>query len=506
MKITFKVSSPKKDSIVSLIKEINKISCRIYIDIENSYVTVENVNDTMIDDAIELVDNYYTILSVDIDNTFEESTQKQVAPVIEVYTSDTTDTTVEETVVEEVAEESGEVEVQKEPKVFELQTEDDLIIKKVEFENELIQNRINQFLKKVYWVMHNKKATEKDISDHILTCMSEISIRFSPKPIIEFSIGDIVDINYGFHLPGEIIGAHVHGIVCHVLNKDMAYVVPITKARTDIFSSSYLFIDAPQDATYVKEYYKGGTALLDKGKYVRIERFNEVIGKTNPEFFGKVLNQLASAFDFTNCLNEIVKDDSDMPFTMGETTEKADKTITLTEKTIDEVDETSNATEKIADEVVETSKVTEEIIEEVDETSKATEKTTDEVVKTKTTSKRVGGEEAALLEVIGFAFDNLDYSKKVEEQIESFLNIIGMDTTERMVTESFIIACDIKKINYENVLLRLHEQFPSVKEEIIKKILKESFKIWLKKYPTLAEKYPKISFMAILRVFAKRFI
>ena len=491
MKITFKVSSPKKDSIVSLIKEVNKISCRIYLDFENGYVIVENVNDTMFDSAIELVDNYYTILSVDIDNTFEESTEKQVSPVIENSTTNMPD----ETVAEETA---GGV-ANKQPTILEPQSEDDLIIKKVEFENELVENRINQLLKTAYWAMHNKKATEKDISDHILTCMSEISIRFSPKPIIEFSIGDIVDINYGFHLPGEIIGAHVHGIVCHVLNKDMAYVVPITKARTDIFSSSYLFIDAPQDATYVKEYYKGGTALLDKGKYVRIERFNEVIGKTNPEFFGKVLNQLASAFDFTNCLNEIVKDDSDMPFTMGETTEKADKTI-------DEVDETSNATEKIADEVVETSKVTEEIIEEVDKTSKATEKTTDEVVKTKTTSKRVGGEEAALLEVIGFAFDNLDYSKKVEEQIESFLNIIGMDTTERMVTESFIIACDIKKINYENVLLRLHEQFPAVKEEIIKKILKESFKIWLEKYPTLAEKYPKISFMAVLRVFAKRFI
>ena len=224
-KITFKVSSQKEGSVVSLIKEVNKISCRLYLDLENGYVTVENVSDTMFDAVIELVDNYYTILGVDIDNTFEENTEKQVAPVIEDSTTDTTD---------------------------------------------------------------------------------------------------------------------------------------------------------------------------------------------------------------------------------------------------DAVDETN-------------------------------------AIKTKTPAKKVGGEESALLEVIGFAFDKLDSSKKVEEQIESFLNDIGMTTTERMVTNSFIIACDIKKINYENVLLGLHELFPTVKEEIIKNILKEAFKNWLYKYPTLAEKCPKISLMAVLKVFAKRF-
>lgn len=107
--------------------------------------------------------------------------------------------------------------------------------------------------------------------------------------------------------------------------------------------------------------------------------------------------------------------------------------------------------------------------------------------------------------VIPLILFKLDASKKVEEQVESFLIEIGMITTERMVTQAFIIACDIKKINYENVILGLHEQFPKVKEEIIKNILKEAFKNWLKKYPTLAEKCPKISLMSVLKVFAKRF-
>ncbi len=226
-KLTFKVSSPKDCSVVSLIKEVNKISCRIYLDLENGFVAVENVNDTMIDSVIELVDNYYTVLGVEIDNTFEESTEKQ-------------------------------------PTVLNPQSEDDLIIKKVEFENEYVENRINSFLKTAYWALYNRHATEKEIGDYILTCMFEISIRYYSKPIIEFSVGDIVDVNYGSHLPGEIMGGHVHAIVCNILNENMAYVVPITKVRTDISSLSYLFMDVQQDATYNNEYYKGGTVVFVK--------------------------------------------------------------------------------------------------------------------------------------------------------------------------------------------------------------------------------------------------
>ena len=412
-KIIFKVSTEKNSSIASLIKEVNKISCRLCIDLENGFVEVENVNDTMIDSVIELINNYYTILGIEINNTFEEN-------------------------AEEITE--------KEPTILEPQSKDDLIIKKVEFENEYVENRINSFLKTAYWAMYSKHATEKEIGDYILTCMSEISMKYSSNPLIEFSIGDIVDVNYGSHLPGEIIGGHVTAIVCNILNENMAYVVPITQLKSTINSPSYLSINLSKDTLYNIEHYKGNTILLDKGKYVRIERFNCVVGKVKSEFFSKVLHQLASTFDFTNCLTQINKDDINL------------------------------STE--------------------DPINKSTERFS---------VKKIGGEEAALLELIGFAFDKLDSSKTVEEQIESFLTDIGMTTTEKMVTQSFIIACDIKKINYENIILRLHEEFPKEKEEIIKNVLKETFKNWLEKYPTLSERCPKISLMAILKVFAKRF-
>ena len=461
-KITFKVNTQKEGSVVSLIKEVNKISCRIYLDIENGYVTVENVSDAMIDTVIELVDNYYTILGIDIDNTFEETTAFQVAPVVAKSTADTTDDAVEKA-VEEVAEETAKVVTEKQPTVFGPQSEDDLIIKKVEFQNEYIEGLINKFLRTAAWAMFKMNIPEKQIGDFIYTSINEISMRYTKKECIQFSVGDVVDCNYGTHLAGEINGGHIAAIVCNISASDMVYLVPITKMQTDLTSHSYLIFNATEDVIYENDYYRGGTALLDKAKYVRAERFNAVIGKTTPAFFEKLLHQLASTFDFTSCLIETVDDESDLPFTMGETTDEVVETPTSAD----------NSDTKIA--------------------------------KAKTSAKKVGGEEATLLEVIGFALDKLDTSKTVGEQVESFLTDIGMTTTERMVTQSFIVACDIKKINYENVLLGLHEEFPKVKEEIIKNILKEAFKNWLEKYPTLAEKCPKISLMAVLKVFAKKF-
>jgi len=70
---------------------------------------------------------------------------------------------------------------------------------------------------------------------------------------------------------------------------------------------------------------------------------------------------------------------------------------------------------------------------------------------------------------------------------------------------------------WEKVLNELVQKYPNLDEidnvkkllldfkAAIKASLKEEFKNWLKKYPKLAEKCPKISLMAVLKVFAKRF-
>lgn len=399
-KLTFKVSSHKSCSVASLIKEIDKIHCRIYLDFESGSVTVENVNDDTIT-VIELIDRYFTVISVNIDNTVEE-------PLAE-----------------------------KQPKVLEPQSEDDLIIKKVEFRNKYVENLVNKLLSSAYWALFNKNISEKEIGNFIITSMCEIAMRYNNKPCVKFSVGDVVDCNYGMHLVGEINGGHVFAIVCNVMTDGMAYLVPIIENKSESTSQSYLAVNAPEDVIYENDAYKGGTALLDKAKYVRPERVNSVIGKATPAFFEKLLHQLASTFDFTSCLDN-------------------------------------------------------------------SRKTVDKAVKTP--AKKVSNEESALMEVISFALEKLDASKTLEEQVEAFLVDIGMSTSEKMVTQAFMIACNIKKINYENVILKLHDVYhPEFKEDAIKRILQDNFKEWLVQYPTLAEKCPKISLMSVLKVFAKRF-
>lgn len=113
--------------------------------------------------------------------------------------------------------------------------------------------------------------------------------------------------------------------------------------------------------------------------------------------------------------------------------------------------------------------------------------------------------EKALLKTFSSAFDKLDPSKTIEEQINSFLTDIGMITTEKIVKQSFVIACAIEKITYEKVIHELHNIHQNLSEPNIKAVLKKNFKEWLTQYPELEKHYPKLSFMSLLKAFSKKF-
>ncbi len=465
-KITFEVSTKKEVSVVSLIKAVNKISCRIQIDLENGFVTAEDVEDNTIDSIIELIDQYYTVSSVNIENTSDEST------LAENSHKDKLEVEAEKTAKHE----------NKPPTMVAPQSEKNLIIQKVKFRDKYIEGLINKFVRTAYWAMYRMHIPSSEIGDSILTSMSEISMRYNNKGCIEYSVGDIVDCNYGVHLGGEINGGHIFAIVCKVTTGSMAYLVPIIKASENVASLSYLTFDVPEDVIYDSEYYTNGTVLLDKGRFLRAERFHAVVGKTTPEFFTKVLKQLSTTFDFTG--NTVMNDD-DTEIDSGNDGVKVAEAETAMEEERLETTAKVNHTESIS-EGVDNSEVT--------------------IYGTKPKrAKKVGGEEVILLNAIGDSLKKLDCTKTVEEQVETFLTDIGMVTTDRMVTQSFVIACNIKKIKYENVILELHNMFPKVKEELIKLNLKENFSKWLDVHPEIVESYPKISFIALLKVFAKKF-
>ncbi len=487
-KLTFKVSAPKEGNISGLIKAINKIACQLKLDIENGFVVAENVDESTIDVVIDLINNYYTLLGIDIDNSVKND--------VNVANDD-----------EKVA-----VSTQKEsvstPKTLEPQSEDDLIIRKVEFKNEYIEQLINKLPRTISWAMFKNNATGNEISHFIFSTISEISMNYNNTACIPVSIGDVVDCNYGTHLPKEINGAHVSAIVCDI-SFGMVYLVPITKQLDNLVSRSFIKFTVPNDIIYDEKDYVNGTVLLDKGRYLRPERLNQIIGKTTPEFLAKVLHQLSTTFDFadkiaengikpTNCkttTDKTITPEVDETTTAGTTSPEVDETTT-TGTTSPEADKptiagSSDNGEQQPTVIVSSEAKPEEIISQI---------------ATVSTTQKVSNVEKALLESFGSAFDKLDPSKPIQEQIDSFITDIGIPTGEKMLRKTFVIAYDIKKITYENVILELHKMYPTVNEDIIKASLKESFKKWLEQYPELAEKCPKLSLMSVLKAFAKRLV
>ena len=475
-KLTFKVSTPKEGNISGLIKAINKIACQLKLDIENGFVVAENIDESTIDVVIDLINNYYTLLGIDIDNSVEND--------VNVANDD-----------EKVA-----VSTQKEsvstPKTLEPQSEDDLIIRKVEFKNEYIEQLINKLLRTISWAMFKNNATGNEISHFIFSTISEISMNYNNTACIPVSIGDVVDCNYGTHLPKEINGGHVAAIVCDI-SFGMVYLVPITKQLDNLVSRSFIKFTVPNDIIYDEKDYVNGTVLLDKGRYLRPKRLNQIIGKTTPEFFAKVLHQLSTTFDFTDRNAENSSKSTNF------------ETTTAAEAITPEVDETTTTetTSPKADKptIAETSNNGEyqpAVIVSLEEKS---EETISQVATVSTTQKGSNGEKA-LLESFGSAFDKLDSSKPIQEQIDSFIADIGIPANEKMLRQTFVIACDIKKITYENVIFELHKMYPTANEDMLKASLKKSFKKWLEQYPELAEKCPKLSLMSVLKVFAKRLV
>lgn len=129
-KLFFKVSQIKDDSLLPLIKEINKISCKICINLNKGMVDVENVEENMLETVIGLVNDYFSISSIDIDNTGETATK----------TNDT-------------------------EKMTDLEAElsEEAVIRKVG--NEYVDTKISALCKSAYWALYTCHAPEKELTD-----------------------------------------------------------------------------------------------------------------------------------------------------------------------------------------------------------------------------------------------------------------------------------------------------------------------------------------------------
>lgn len=454
MDLKLKITQKENANMSGLLKQMCGLKCRIKVDIKEGDLSITGMDDDSIEKVIDCIDETFNIVSIDI------------VPTIEVQ----------------------------EP----IYTEESLEIAKIKFSDEEVENQANKLMKIISWAMYCKKATSRDICKFLLSTGTEINMKYNPNELIKFSIGDIVDCNFGQHITGEVSGGHVHSIVCDVDEDGRVYVVPISKEIIIGNPKRYLPFKANVDVDYIRSIYTGGTALIKTGRYIRPERIQSVEGSVRPEFFNTVLESLPQTVKFSHenyskklseRFGDVENDDSMLSFESSQE---------VFEKPSSGEEANENHTEKNSvDDVNNT---------HTEGTSNKVEEVTNEYMNEENTSINSSKPTAEnyLASLLENSLNCFDKSKTVEDQIDYFLESIEFNTNEHIIKSAFSYACQARKIGYENIIAGLHYEYPEISQENIKSIMIDEFKKWIAKYPEAKEKYPKLSFMTLLKVFAKK--
>ena len=248
--VIFKIEKWKSESIANLLKEINEISCRLYIDFEKGVITAKDVNNDVIDTIIGVIDKHFIIESISVDNTTNQ--------------------------------EKSEL------------NENDRVVK---FFDKDIENLLNEkFIKTIVWAMSHGMSSE-EIQKYIWTMITEISYSNSNSSelrVKNVSVGDVVQVNFGKHPIGEMSDSRGYAIVCNISTDGSLFLVPIDKESSNIDSNSFNILENSDV-----------TVLLEMSKYVNPRRLDKVLGKVEPEFLKELLNQIAITFDFNSNAEEI---------------------------------------------------------------------------------------------------------------------------------------------------------------------------------------------------------
>lgn len=313
--------------------------------------------------------------------------------------------------------------------------------------DETIEECLNKLLKTISWSVNNRGASVDDIKGYILSTIESISMKYCPIRNYECSVGDIITVSYCNNPRGEVSGGFVHGIVCDISDDEIIYVIPIAKNETNgIFSRWHIDFRAPGDATYFVDGYEGGVALLEQSRYISRQRIKsesisiQPVGKVSSEFLDELLELLPKVFSFG-------------------------KQATVEEDNSKAIDEPATNQES--------------------------------------SNPKRDYYGRILYEIIGEALDSIDNSGVVEDEVRAFMKKIGMDTTDGLLVQSFITACNIDKITYDNIASDI-VNISDGKKQKIEHSLKESFRQWINQYPHIKKKCPKISLTWLLKEFAKR--
>lgn len=243
----------------SMVKSLKNL-CRKFVIEENSesLIIIDNVDESFIDRLTRIVSDYYHITTM------------------EIYT---------------------ESDWQK------LNSDDIANVLATKPGNDDITSVLEKFETTLYWARNKRNAPMKTLVNYIFSNMRTISMAYDEKrKPIQLSVGDVVEVNFGFNLPGEISGSRVNSIVSNIEN-DMIFVTPIIRLEyaKKLGPTCSIELNIPDDIEYFEAGSpNNGVALLRKSKLIRIERVNAKIGVASPNFMEHLLSELPKAFDFRN--------------------------------------------------------------------------------------------------------------------------------------------------------------------------------------------------------------
>lgn len=451
MNLMFKISSKENTKMSSLVKLMCTLKSRLSVNTEEGEVKIYDMPDENVEMVIDAISETFNILSVNIEPTVEEP----------------------ELLEPEVIE----------PEV----TEDSLEFPKIEFSNSEVEYCANSLMKAVYWAIYSKNALVKDICNYLKSAKSEISMRYDNIPVIPVSIRDIVDCNFGVHPNGEISGGHIHAVVCNI-DKGSVFVLPITKNKNYDDPKKYLQLKAGKDIMYNDPRYSGGAIILDKGRYICLQRISSVIGKLDSSVFKTLLQMLPASYEFyTKDSLEIVSESE-----KNGDVENDDDMLSF--ETFVEVIPKTNDTE------VESEESSESVEKEPEDCS---ENDTPNILDKKNSAEEI------LSNYISEALENFKTNKACGHEFEiclkSFLNDIIYPFDDEVVYKAFFSVSEVPKCTLENIILNIqnYQEEENISKYEIKRRLKASFNEWIQKNPELQEKYPKISMITLLKIFAK---
>ena len=256
MNLKVKVCPKENVDIVSFFSEVKSFRCRINCDVENGEISAFDIFDKTAERLINLIYKFFEIKGID-------------------YIPCENGVNHEDSSIEEIT----------------------------LFENKEIKRQLKSFVNNLDFVMKCFNMNADDVCKFIISLSFEMKRAYNFKDYVKFSLGDVVDCNFGHHVKGELSGGHMFAVILDADNNGMIYVVPICKLVKEKDDKKYLTVNGgDKDITFFSRNikYTDSTALIWKACAIHRWRINGVIGRASDEFLEKLIKAIPNAHDFSS--------------------------------------------------------------------------------------------------------------------------------------------------------------------------------------------------------------